>query len=121
MNYSLRRRARPRVAAAKGAGIFAFALLATLSNSVAAPANPANGEQLAKRWCASCHIVSADQTRGADNVPSFAAIAKRHASALRTSGNSSWIRIPRCPTCNSRETRPATLAPISQVSRSKPP
>jgi mono/diheme cytochrome c family protein len=60
MNYSLRRRARPRVAAAKGAGIFAFALLATLSNSVAAPANPANGEQLAKRWCASCHIVSAE-------------------------------------------------------------
>jgi mono/diheme cytochrome c family protein len=76
MNYSLRRRARPGVAAAKGAGIFAFALLATLSNSVAAPANLANGEQLAKRWCASCHIVSADQTRGADNVPAFATIAK---------------------------------------------
>jgi mono/diheme cytochrome c family protein len=72
MTHSLRRRARPRVAAA----IFAFALLATLSNSVAAPADPTNGERLAKRWCASCHIVSADQTRGADNVPSFAAIAK---------------------------------------------
>ncbi len=71
MIHSLRRWARPRVA-----GIFAFALLATLSNGVAAPADPANGERLAKRWCASCHIVSADQTRGADNVPAFAAIAK---------------------------------------------
>ena len=73
---SLRRRARPRVAAARRAGIFGFALLATLSNSVAAPADPTNGERLAKQWCASCHIVSADQTRGADNVPPFAAIAK---------------------------------------------
>jgi mono/diheme cytochrome c family protein len=76
MSHSLRHRARPRVAAAQRAGIFAFALLATSSNSGAAPADPAKGEQLAKRWCASCHIVSADQTRGADNVPAFAAIAK---------------------------------------------
>jgi mono/diheme cytochrome c family protein len=76
MTYSLRGLARPRVAPARHAGIFAFALLATLSNSVAAPADPTNGERLAKRWCASCHIVSADQTRGADNVPPFAAIAK---------------------------------------------
>jgi mono/diheme cytochrome c family protein len=36
----------------------------------------AHGEQLARRWCASCHVVAADQTHGADNVPSFAAIAK---------------------------------------------
>ena len=58
------------------AEIFAFALLATFPNAIAAPANLANGERLAKRWCASCHIVSSDQTRGADNVPTFAAIAK---------------------------------------------
>jgi mono/diheme cytochrome c family protein len=76
MIHSLPRRARPRVAAAKGVGIFALAVLTTFSNAVAAPANPANGERLAKRWCASCHIVSADQTRGADNVPAFSAIAK---------------------------------------------
>ena len=76
MIQSLRHRARPRAAAAKRAGILAVAILATLSNSLAAPADPANGERLAKRWCASCHIVSADQTRGADNVPAFAAIAK---------------------------------------------
>ena len=39
------------------------------------------------------------------------------ASALRISGSSSWIRTPRCRTCNSRETRRATSAPISQASR----
>lgn len=36
-----------------------------------------HGEQLARRWCASCHIVADDQTVGADSVPTFAAIAKR--------------------------------------------
>lgn len=40
-----------------------------------ARADPQNGGALAKRWCAPCHIVSKDQTRGIDGVPSFAAIA----------------------------------------------
>lgn len=45
-----------------------------LTGAVATDAT--RGEQLARRWCASCHIVAADQTRGADNVPTFATIAK---------------------------------------------
>ena len=53
----------------------AFALFAGPSAS-AAPGDPAQGEILAKRWCAACHVVAADQTRGADNVPAFATIAK---------------------------------------------
>jgi mono/diheme cytochrome c family protein len=40
-------------------------------------ADPQNGGVLAQRWCAACHIVSKDQTRGTDGVPSFAAIAGR--------------------------------------------
>ncbi len=71
-----RRPTRLQAAAAISVAVFAVALFATVSNSVAAPADPVNGERLAKQWCASCHIVSADQTRGADNVPAFAAIAK---------------------------------------------
>ena len=54
----------------------AVALFAALANEAAVAADPAHGEQLARRWCASCHIVAADQTRGADNVPAFASIAK---------------------------------------------
>ena len=54
-----------------------FALLAILSAGAAlAAGDPAQGEKLAKRWCAACHIVSSDQTHGVDNVPAFAAIAK---------------------------------------------
>jgi mono/diheme cytochrome c family protein len=76
MTHPLHRRTRLKAAASKRAGIFALALFAALSNGVAAPADPVNGERLAKQWCAACHIVSADQTRGADNVPAFSAIAK---------------------------------------------
>ncbi len=62
-----------------GAGLAALALLLLVApqGAAAQPADAAHGEQLAKRWCASCHIVAADQTRGADNVPAFATIAKR--------------------------------------------
>lgn len=76
MTHPPRRRTRLATAASKRVAVLAFVLFATLSNGVAAPADPVNGERLAKQWCASCHIVSADQTRGADNVPAFSAIAK---------------------------------------------
>ena len=56
------------------------ALGLALSSAFAAAALAAdatNGETLAKRWCAACHIVAHDQTRGADNVPTFASIASQ--------------------------------------------
>jgi mono/diheme cytochrome c family protein len=40
-------------------------------------ADPAQGEILAKRWCASCHVVAPDQTSGNTQVPPFSAIAKK--------------------------------------------
>jgi mono/diheme cytochrome c family protein len=49
---------------------------AWLPAAEALPADAAHGEALARRWCASCHIVANDQTRGADNAPAFASIAK---------------------------------------------
>ena len=57
------------LAAALGVGLSATAF--------AKPPDPAHGEQLARRWCAACHIVSDDQTHGTDNVPTFAAVAAR--------------------------------------------
>ncbi len=42
----------------------------------ASAADADHGERLARRWCAACHIVATDQTRGADNVPTFAAIGR---------------------------------------------
>ncbi len=61
----------PRRAAAAAAVVSALTLTA---NAYAADVD--HGETLAKRWCASCHIVASDQTRGQDNTPPFATIAK---------------------------------------------
>ena len=47
-------------------------LSAALPSPTAAAADAAHGEQLAKRWCASCHVVASGQTHGADNAPAFA-------------------------------------------------
>jgi mono/diheme cytochrome c family protein len=38
-------------------------------------ADIATGEQLAVRWCASCHLVKADQVRANADAPSFRTIA----------------------------------------------
>jgi mono/diheme cytochrome c family protein len=45
------------------------------SFALAADAN--HGADLAKRWCASCHVVAAGQTAASADVPSFASVARR--------------------------------------------
>jgi mono/diheme cytochrome c family protein len=53
-------------------------LLATAIGSVAANAADANhGQTLARRWCATCHVVAANQQRPTGEAPPFAVIAKR--------------------------------------------
>lgn len=42
-------------------------------------ADAARGADIARRWCASCHLVSADQTRGTTGAPAFSEIAGREA------------------------------------------
>jgi mono/diheme cytochrome c family protein len=97
MTHALHRRTRLKAASSRRAGALAFALFATLSNGLAAPADPANGERLAKQWCAACHIVSADQTRGADNVPAFSAIARMRGFSAETIGQFLLDPHPRMP------------------------
>jgi mono/diheme cytochrome c family protein len=59
--------------------ILAFVLAALPSTVLAADA--ANGKIIAKRWCAECHVVAADQTAAKADAPSFADIAKRRLPA----------------------------------------
>ncbi len=42
----------------------------------AAAADAIQGQTLAKRWCAACHVVAADQKSGNTQAPPFSAIAK---------------------------------------------
>ena len=45
--------------------------------SAAQAADVGNGEQLARRWCAACHIVASGQTGPTSEAPPFASIAAR--------------------------------------------
>jgi mono/diheme cytochrome c family protein len=57
------------------AALLSSLFVVTLANAAAA-ADAANGERLAKRWCAACHLVASDQQRGTTQAPPFSAIAK---------------------------------------------
>ena len=48
----------------------------TVLPQAALAADAANGEKLAKRWCAACHVVAPDQKSGNTQVAPFSAIAK---------------------------------------------
>ena len=50
---------------------------AALSGSQAAAADPDQGATLAKRWCATCHVVASDQKQASADVPPFAVIAQK--------------------------------------------
>ena len=50
---------------------------AGLSGSLAMAADPDHGADLAKRWCATCHVVDADQKQASTDAPPFAAIARK--------------------------------------------
>jgi mono/diheme cytochrome c family protein len=43
----------------------------------AAAADADHGAVLAKRWCATCHLVESDQKQASADVPPFAAIARK--------------------------------------------
>jgi mono/diheme cytochrome c family protein len=53
------------------------ALAATLGGPTAVAADPDHGADLARRWCATCHVVDNDQKQASADVPPLAAIARR--------------------------------------------
>jgi mono/diheme cytochrome c family protein len=55
------------------AGLLSLIFAAALPNASEA-ADAANGQTLAKRWCAACHVVASDQTSGSTQAPPFSAI-----------------------------------------------
>lgn len=59
-----------RLASLTGAAVVFF-------SSAAWAADARNGETLAQRWCATCHLVASDQPGPAGEAPPFASVAKR--------------------------------------------
>ena len=57
---------------------YGLALGAILAEDTGLAADARQGERLARRWCASCHVVSVNQRRPTtDAAPTFAAIASK--------------------------------------------
>lgn len=66
--------------------LLALSAIAILSAQPAAAASdPDQGERIAQRWCAACHIVAENQKRASADVPSFFDIAKRKTNGDLTS------------------------------------
>lgn len=59
--------------------IVALACVVLLTAAVpsARAADAYQGGVLAKRWCAACHVVAADQARGSTQAPPFSEIANK--------------------------------------------
>ena len=55
----------------------AFGVLAAAVTQSALAADASNGERLAMRWCAACHVVASDQRQANADAPPFMEIAKR--------------------------------------------
>lgn len=58
------------------AALLSLSFLPALATAAVA-ADPQHGETLAKRWCATCHVVAADQKRGSTTAPPFSEVANR--------------------------------------------
>ena len=48
-----------------------------IGTSQGSAADADHGADLAKRWCAACHLVDGAQTQASADVPSFASIARK--------------------------------------------
>jgi mono/diheme cytochrome c family protein len=60
------------------AAAMTFTIMPVLS---AQAADAAHGRALAKRWCAACHVVSADQKQANADAPPFVTIARSNINA----------------------------------------
>jgi mono/diheme cytochrome c family protein len=60
----------------KSVCIAALGILVAITRPASA-ADVSNGERLAERWCAACHVVSLDQRQASSDAPPFEEIARR--------------------------------------------
>jgi len=78
----------------RATGLFSVVFVAALATSAAA-ADAGKGETLAKRWCATCHVVAADQQVGTTQSPAFSTIA--HNPELNESLHALFLLNPHPP------------------------
>ena len=87
-----------------------FLLLTAAAGTGAHAADAFKGEALAKRWCATCHIVASDQQRGTTQAPPFSAVANKPDFNERTLAYFLLTPHPRMPDMNLTRNEAADLA-----------
>jgi mono/diheme cytochrome c family protein len=70
-------------------------LLPTAFAGAALAADAEHGEQLAKQWCSSCHLVTSQQTASADSAPPFRTIAEN--TGISSGNLRAWLADPHPP------------------------
>ena len=85
-------------------------LLLAAAATGASAADASKGEALAKRWCATCHIVASDQQRGTTQAPPFSAVAGKPDFNERTLAYFLLTPHPRMPDMNLTRNEAADLA-----------
>ena len=90
-------------------GLFSLAFVAALATNAAA-ADAGKGETLAKRWCATCHVVAADQQVGTTQSPPFSTIARKPDFTEATLALFLLYPHPRMPDMNLSRSEAADLA-----------
>jgi mono/diheme cytochrome c family protein len=92
-------------------GLFlSLLILAFATRTDAWGADAFKGEALAKRWCATCHIVSADQRQGTTQAPPFSAVASKPDFSERALAYFLLTPHPRMPDMNLTRNEAADLA-----------
>jgi mono/diheme cytochrome c family protein len=93
--------------------IIAGLLLLIMFAALASPARAADaesGERLARRWCAACHVVAADQSRGSTQAPPFSTIARKPGLDAARIALFLLLPHPRMPDMNLSRSEAADLA-----------
>ena len=93
------------------------ATLVSVSAEGAFAADAHKGETLAKRWCATCHVVASDQQRGTTQSPPFSAIANKPGFDERTLAYFLLMPHPRMPDMNLTRGEATDLAAYIRTQR----
>jgi mono/diheme cytochrome c family protein len=73
----------------------ALAVVGLPGLAASAAGDAANGKRLATQWCASCHLVSAEQATATTEAPPFASMAQRPPEAI--AGLEAFLAEPHAP------------------------
>jgi mono/diheme cytochrome c family protein len=97
-------------------GLSSLVFVAALATSAAA-ADARKGETLAKRWCATCHVVAADQQVATTQSPAFSTIARKPDFDEATLALFLLSPHPRMPDMNLSRSEAADLAAYIRTQR----